>query len=327
MFVMPSVYNSGDTVYFFFDAYDSAGASVTITGLAVTDIEVYKDGSTTQRASDNGYALLDTDGIDFDGTTGLHGFSIDTSDNSDAGFWTDGAQYLVNVNAVTIDGQTVRFSYFLTLGRALRPSTAGRKLAVSAGGAADANLVSSLGVAITNYDGTLAAVTADTDITFPATDAAGNAVPDSAHEYTIIKLGAGTTGGGQLLFTTTRAGTRKYNFVDAWTPTNPDNTTTYEVVGSWRALAEYLADAAANKAADHTLRRKFIHVEASADGDAIDNSQSLYGTCRQQKYSDVTTNAGYITVYTTAGAELERIPYTSAPADPITGWGGPVTGT
>lgn len=136
MFIMPPVFNAGDTVYFFFDTYDSNGASVTITGLAVTDIEVYKNGSVTQRSSDSGYALLDTDGIDFDGTVGLHGFSIDTSDNTDAGFWADGAQYLVNVNAITVDSQTVRFSYMLTLGYLLRPTTAGRKLDVSSGGEA-----------------------------------------------------------------------------------------------------------------------------------------------------------------------------------------------
>ena len=67
MFVLPAGLNVGDTVYLPFDTFDSDGASITITGLAVTDIEVYKNGSVTQRASDNGYALLDTDGIDFDG--------------------------------------------------------------------------------------------------------------------------------------------------------------------------------------------------------------------------------------------------------------------
>jgi len=141
MITMPSCFNAGDTIYFPFDAYDSNGASVTISGFAVTDIEVYKDGSTTQRSSDNGYTLLDTDGIDFDGTTGLHGFSIDTSDNSDSGFWADGHTYWVNVNAITIDGQTVRFTYLLALGFSLRPATAGRKLVVDSAGLADANAV------------------------------------------------------------------------------------------------------------------------------------------------------------------------------------------
>jgi hypothetical protein len=100
-----------ETIPFFFPAYDSAGASVTISGLAVTDIEAYKGTSMTQRASDNGYALLDTDGIDIDGRTGIHGFSIDTSDNTDAGFWAAGQTYHIVVDAITVDSQTVRFIF------------------------------------------------------------------------------------------------------------------------------------------------------------------------------------------------------------------------
>lgn len=92
-----------------FHTFNAAGGSVTITGLAVTDIEIYKNGSTTQRASDAGYTLLDTDGIDFDGITGIHGFSIDTSDNTDAGFFVAAADYWVVVSAVTVDSQTVNF--------------------------------------------------------------------------------------------------------------------------------------------------------------------------------------------------------------------------
>lgn len=101
---------AGDVLPIFFDTYAGAtGASITITGLAVTDIEVYKDGGATQRASDAGYTLLDTDGIDFDGITGIHGFSIDTGDNTDAGFYTVGAWFHVIVSAITVDGQTVNF--------------------------------------------------------------------------------------------------------------------------------------------------------------------------------------------------------------------------
>lgn len=101
---------AGTTIYIPFTTYSgSTGASVTTSGLAVTDIEIYKNGSTTQRASDNGYALLDTDGIDFDGITGLHGFSIDLSDNSDAGFYAVGSWYWVVVSTVTVDSQTVTF--------------------------------------------------------------------------------------------------------------------------------------------------------------------------------------------------------------------------
>lgn len=93
-----------------FAAYAAAtGASVTLTGLATTDIEVYKGTSMTQRSSDAGYTLMDTDGIDLDGITGIHGFSIDTGDNTDASFYAVGSYFTVVVSAVTIDGQTVNF--------------------------------------------------------------------------------------------------------------------------------------------------------------------------------------------------------------------------
>lgn len=101
----------GATIYVPFHTFssDDPSASMTITGLAVTDIEVYKNGSATQRASDAGYTLLDTDGIDFDGTTGLHGFSIDTADNTTADFFTSGADYWVAVASITLDGATINF--------------------------------------------------------------------------------------------------------------------------------------------------------------------------------------------------------------------------
>lgn len=101
---------AGDVLPVFFDTFDGGtGASITMTGLAVTDIEIYKDGGATQRASDAGYTLLDTDGIDFDTITGIHGFSIDTGDNTDAGFYTTGSWFHVVVSSVTIDAQTVNF--------------------------------------------------------------------------------------------------------------------------------------------------------------------------------------------------------------------------
>jgi hypothetical protein len=101
---------AGDVLPIYFTTYaGSTGASITTTGLAVTDIEIYKDASMTQRASDAGYTLIDTDGIDIDGTTGVHGFTIDTGDNTDASFYTVGAWFTVVVSAITVDTQTVNF--------------------------------------------------------------------------------------------------------------------------------------------------------------------------------------------------------------------------
>lgn len=101
----------GTTLYIPFHTFDSndPSASVTLTGLATTDIEIFKDGSTTQRASDAGYALLDTDGIDFDGITGIHGLSINLADNTTAGFYAAGSQYWVVISSVTVDAATVNF--------------------------------------------------------------------------------------------------------------------------------------------------------------------------------------------------------------------------
>src|SRR3990167_92093 len=100
----------GTTIYVPFHAFDSndPSASVTITGLATTDIEVY-DGTMTQRGSDNGYALLDTDGIDIDTITGIHGVSINLADNSTAGFYAAGKQYWVVIASITIDAATINF--------------------------------------------------------------------------------------------------------------------------------------------------------------------------------------------------------------------------
>jgi hypothetical protein len=102
-------FNVDATVEVFFDSVNASGASTTITGLALADIKVYKDGSTTERASTSGYTLLDTDGIDFDTITGIHGFSLDLSDNTTAGFWAAGSNYVVVVDSVTLESQTVSF--------------------------------------------------------------------------------------------------------------------------------------------------------------------------------------------------------------------------
>lgn len=94
----------------FFGSYDGAtGASETLSGLAITDIEIYKGVSMTQRSSDAGYVLLDTDGIDIDATTGINAFSIDLGDNTDASFYVVGSFYTVVVSSVTVDGVTVNF--------------------------------------------------------------------------------------------------------------------------------------------------------------------------------------------------------------------------
>lgn len=101
---------ANSTLYHYFGSYAATtGAPSATTNLAVGDILIYKNGSTTQRASTNGFTLLDTDGLDFDGTTGINGFSVDLSDDTTAGFYEVGASYTIVITPVTIDSQTMSF--------------------------------------------------------------------------------------------------------------------------------------------------------------------------------------------------------------------------
>lgn len=124
------------TVYIPFNTFDSndPSASVTITNLAAGDVHVHKDGSTTQ-ATTNGATVS----VDFDTITGNHLITIDTS--ADA-YYATGSDYLVRIEGTTVDGATINawVGQFSIQNRysagALRPTTAGRTLDVTATGAA-----------------------------------------------------------------------------------------------------------------------------------------------------------------------------------------------
>lgn len=93
----------GETIRIPFSSFDKDdGSSITMTNFAVGDILIYKDGSTTERASTNGYTAT----TDFDSKTGKHVAIIDLSDNSTAGFFAAGSEYLVAIDAVTVDSVT-----------------------------------------------------------------------------------------------------------------------------------------------------------------------------------------------------------------------------
>lgn len=128
-------------VYLVFDTADSTGLSITAT-IVVGDIEVYRQNTgainLTQRSSTAGFTL----DVDHDAMTGTHMVAIDTSDNTDAGFFTTGYDYFVKLNTITVDGISISkwIGHFSIENRysagALRPTTAGRTLDVTATGAA-----------------------------------------------------------------------------------------------------------------------------------------------------------------------------------------------
>lgn len=93
----------GSTIRIPFSTFKgSDGSSLTMTNYAAADILVYKDGSTTERASTSGYTAT----TDFDSKTGKHVAIIDLADNTTAGFWNAGSEYLVAIDAVTVDAVT-----------------------------------------------------------------------------------------------------------------------------------------------------------------------------------------------------------------------------
>jgi len=108
----------------------STGAAYTLAGTPV--VRVYKNGSTTQHTTT--YSVT----ADFDTITGLNYFTIDTS--ADGTFYAAGGQFTCVLEAGTVDSVsvvgTVVGTFSLNAVSALRPTTAGRTLDVSAGGEA-----------------------------------------------------------------------------------------------------------------------------------------------------------------------------------------------
>lgn len=87
-----------DVLQFKWETHTAAGASVdpTVAGT----IRIYKNNSITERASASG--ITDTRG--FDGLAGIHSLTIDTSDDTDPGFWVVNENYMAVLVGATIDG-------------------------------------------------------------------------------------------------------------------------------------------------------------------------------------------------------------------------------
>ena len=108
----------------------STGAPFTLGGTPA--LSVYKDGSTTQSVA--GVSLV----TDFDGITGNNYYAVDTS--ADGTFYSAGGSFRVIITTGTVDSVsaegTIVGRFTLRKTSALKPTTAGRTLDVSAGGEA-----------------------------------------------------------------------------------------------------------------------------------------------------------------------------------------------
>lgn len=91
----------GSTFTLFWSTVDKNGGSINPT--AYGTVKIYKGNSTTERSSANGI----TEAHVFDGITGIHSITIDTSDDADPGFWGNGKDYCVVQDGNTIDTESV----------------------------------------------------------------------------------------------------------------------------------------------------------------------------------------------------------------------------
>lgn len=124
-------YDASTLIYGKFSTFrPSTGAAFTLGGTPA--LSVYKDNSTTQ--STTGVTLT----VDFDSVTGLHHFAIDTS--ADGAFYAAGSFFDIVITTGTVDSVSVVgsvvASFTIRKDSALKPTTAGRTLDVSAGGEA-----------------------------------------------------------------------------------------------------------------------------------------------------------------------------------------------
>ncbi len=96
---------TGATVHWKFTTNSGAGARVDPSSAwEAADLRCYKNGSTTERSSTAGYTITST----FDTMTGVTHVSVDTNDNTDAGFWAASNEYqCVLYPDETVDGQSV----------------------------------------------------------------------------------------------------------------------------------------------------------------------------------------------------------------------------
>lgn len=153
-------YDTSTVIYGKFTTFrPSTGAAYTLGGTPA--LSVYKDNSTTQ--STTGVTLT----TDFDSVTGLNHFAIDTS--ADGTFYSAGSFFDIVITTGTVDSVSVVGSvvgsFTLRKNSALKPTTAGRTLDVSATGEAGLDWAN-IGSPTTsvNLSGTTIATTQKVDI-------------------------------------------------------------------------------------------------------------------------------------------------------------------
>lgn len=202
----------GQTVRFALSTSAANGGRVDFSNaLEAADVRVYKNLGATQRASEAGYTV--TSG--FDSLVGITTVAIDTSDNTDAGFYVAGADYTVVLYPdETVDSQSVAavIAEFSIENRFPHMQT---PPALSVGA------IPLLGIL---DRGTAQAATGTT---LQGRSASAVSADDVANGVTVAAFGS-TQGYWQYRAATDYNGTTKTFTVDTWTVT-PSGTITYVV--------------------------------------------------------------------------------------------------
>lgn len=98
-----------------FSTHEAAGGNVApSSAFEIADIRVYRGASATQRSSSSGMTMTSP----FDSLTGVHMVEIDTSDDTDTGFFASGYLYHVMLapDTETVDGQTLTGVHLASFG-------------------------------------------------------------------------------------------------------------------------------------------------------------------------------------------------------------------
>lgn len=292
----------GQTVRGMFATGAAAGGRVDFSNaLEAADVRVYKNGSATQRASEAGYTV--TSG--FDSLVGAHYFAIDTSDNTDAGFFVAGADYSVVLYPdETVDSQSVaavlaEFSIENRFPHMQTPPS----LSVGA--------IPLLG--ILDRDTAQAA----TGTTLQGRSASAVNANDVANGVTVAAFGS-TQGYWQYRSATDYDGTTKTFTVDTWTVT-PSGTITYIVFAGAPASASVLPSVNVSTITANAITASALATDAATE---IANAvvEAEWTAAKSLSRTGTNGNGGLAITMPNTGAQTSTITV-NASASPIVDFG------
>lgn len=275
-------YRVGKTIRKMWNTNAIAGESITRS----TDgtVSVYKDGGTTQSTA--GVSGSE----DFDGLTGVHLTTIDTS--ADGTFYSAGSDFEVVLSAATIDGKTINatlFSFSLENRSALMPTTDGRKLDVSSGGEAGVDWANVGSPTTTlNLSGTTIKEVTDVQTKLGTPAGASISADIAAIEGQTDDIGAAGAGLTAIPWNASWDAEVQSEVADALIAIGLDHLISASVAGS--------------DVADDSIVAKLVSKSATADWDDFVNTTESLQALRDNELTSILEDTG-----TTLQAELDGI--------------------